>query len=180
MSVLDRLLRLPPRSRPRPAVRLELEGAVPAWAVRVVSGVLVSAGLLVTIEQWPVALLVGLTVALLAHPGLAGVLLLLGAALLAQLPPELMRAAVLTAVLHVVLLSVRLTSRLPATGLVETRLLRHALATALVIQLVAQGAVLLGFAAVAVMPPMPWLAALSVAALFAASLAALRWWRRRA
>lgn len=179
MSVLDRLLRVPPRARPRPAVRLELDGAVPAWTVRVVSGVLVTAGLLTTIEQWPVALLVGLAVALIAHPGLVGVLLLCGAAMLAHLPPELMRAAVFTGLLHVVLLSVRLTSRLPATGLVEVRLLRRTLATSFMIQLVAQGAVLLGFAAVAVMPPMPWLAALSVAALFAGSFAALRWWRRR-
>jgi hypothetical protein len=175
MSAFGWLLDRGPRRRPRPHVEIELDRAVPAWALRGVAGAVVVLGVAPLLDDWVTPLLLAALVVVLTHPAtVAGLALLAGAVVLLG-EPDLRTTAVLALVLHLLLVLVRLAAPLPPTGRVELRLLGRAFATFAVIQLITQAMVGMSFAAMEAQPRLAWPAVAVLAALAAAVVAAIRW-----
>lgn len=124
---------------------------------------------------WVAPVIVALLVMVIPHQGtVAGLALLAGFWLVSQ-PPELLLCATLTFLLHLVLVTVRLTAPVAITARIELRLLLRVLASFVVIQLIAQAMTGLAFASMAQLPPLPWIGVVATAALAVAILAAVRW-----
>lgn len=170
-SVLDRA----PKQRPRPRVKIELSGSLPAWTVRGLAASAIIVLATPVLGGWVIPLVAALLVMVIPHQGtVAGLALLAGVWLVAE-PPSLVLCATLTLLLHVVLVTVRLTAPVGVTARIETRLLGRVLAAFVVIQLIAQAMVGLAFTAMEQLPPLPWIGVLTIAALAVAILAAVRW-----
>lgn len=169
--VLDRA----PQQRPRPRVKIDLTGSLPAWTVRGLAASLIILVATPVLGSWVIPVIVALLVMVIPHQGtLAGVALLAGVWLIAE-PPSLLLCATATFLLHVVLVTVRLTAPVGVTARIEGRLLVRVLGAFVVIQLIAQATVGLAFTAMAGLPPIPWIGVLATAALAVAILAAVRW-----
>lgn len=173
-SVLERA----PQRRPRPRVSIDLDASVPAWAVRGFAAAVIVLLATPVLGGWVMPLLAALLVMVIPHQGTVAGLTLLAGFWLVSAPPSLVLCATLTFLLHLVLVTVRLTGPVAITARIEGRLLLHVGAAFVVVQLIAQAMVGLAFTAMEELPPLPWIGVLTTAALAVGILAGIRWLAR--
>ena len=165
----------PPRRPPRPPIRVELAGAVPALALRVAAGAAAALAAASLGEHLVVQILSSIAVAAWPYPGVAALLTGLAAYRLLLIEPSPATTATLVLTLHLLLTLTRLVARLPVTGWVEGRLLRAMLGPFLLIQAGSQALAALAFVAMSAMPVNPWLALPVIGGLVAVVLMLRRW-----
>lgn len=171
------------RRRPLPEVDLELGPWVPGWGLRAVLALMVLAAGTVAAPSpgWAVmTALAAVTVAVVPQVARSGALVAGFAALLLLGEPGLVASAAATAGAHLTLVLGRWACAVPPRGRVEVAVMRRAGPAIAVVQVLAQGLVLLAWVAAGAVGRNGWLAVVALLLVAAAALAGLRTMRRAA